>query len=242
MTADTPTFTSILVALTGHPLGAWTFATARVLPTVVLVPAFGLRALPAPTRLALAAALAASALPAVEPLAHLGMGVAATVGFVQGLPVAVTAAASLWVASMVGGLVDELYGGGGNVVLPVTSSRSGPLEALFVLFVCLAFLASGGTSRVIEAVLLNPSDFTGQIQSVVGTLTTGIQLAIAIALPVVIAKLVLQISELLAERAAAPATLQAVAIPLRSVIVLIVVAILLDRTLGLVALVAGRAP
>ena len=95
---------------------------------------------------------------------------------------------------------------------------------------------------MIEAVLLNPSDFTGQIQSVVGTLTTGIQLAIAIALPVVIAKLVLQISELLAERAAAPATLQAVAIPLRSVIVLIVVAILLDRTLGLVALVAGRAP
>ena len=51
----------------GLELGAWGIAFARVLPVIVIVPAFGLRALSAPVRAAIALLFAAMIVPAVSP-------------------------------------------------------------------------------------------------------------------------------------------------------------------------------
>src|SRR5580700_6995310 len=82
----------------GIDLGSLGFAWARVLPIVILVPAFGLRALPVGARAAIALALAAVIAPAVS----LSGGAHAS-GLmdeaVRGLSVAVSAAVPLWAAT-----------------------------------------------------------------------------------------------------------------------------------------------
>ena len=56
-------------AASGVDLAALGLAWARVIPTVMIVPAFGLRALPVPARAVLGLALAASIFPALAPVA-----------------------------------------------------------------------------------------------------------------------------------------------------------------------------
>ncbi|HEY5242203.1 MAG TPA: hypothetical protein VIJ22_12080, partial [Polyangiaceae bacterium] len=55
-------------ARSGVDLGALGLAWARAIPTVTLVPAFGLRALPAPGRSVMALAFAACIFPALVPV------------------------------------------------------------------------------------------------------------------------------------------------------------------------------
>jgi len=54
-------------AMLGVDLRGWALAWARVTPALTLVPAFGLNALPAPTRAALGLALAVSIAPSLAP-------------------------------------------------------------------------------------------------------------------------------------------------------------------------------
>ena len=68
-----PGFVDTMVAALeagGLDLRAWGLAWARFAPTIAIVPAFGLRAVPAPARIALGLALAASIAPAVAPAAN----------------------------------------------------------------------------------------------------------------------------------------------------------------------------
>src|SRR5688500_5648795 len=88
----------------GWDLAAWGLAWARFAPTLALVPAFGLRALPAAVKIALGLALALAISPALEPIAGSGRPwiVLLAIEFAKGLPVALSTAALLWVATMAG--------------------------------------------------------------------------------------------------------------------------------------------
>src|SRR5215831_8032591 len=90
------------------PLGlAW----ARAMPAVTLVPAFGLRALPAAARGVLGLALAACIFPALAPIEarpSLPWTVQVVGEVARGLPVAIAAAVPLWAATMAGGVADAL--------------------------------------------------------------------------------------------------------------------------------------
>src|SRR5450631_4214199 len=95
----------------GVDLGALGLAWARVMPTVTLVPAFGLRALPAAARAVIGLGLAMCIFPAVTPLAieaHAPWALLVVGEVVRGLPIAITTAAVLWAATMVGGMLDSL--------------------------------------------------------------------------------------------------------------------------------------
>src|SRR5262249_28078098 len=93
-----------LARLVDGDLASFGLAWARATPVITLVPAFGLRAIPAPARGVLALALAASVYPAVHPASvtshPLPWALAALLEMLRGLPVALATAIPLWSATM----------------------------------------------------------------------------------------------------------------------------------------------
>src|SRR5262245_54756402 len=88
---------------TGVDLAAVGLAWARAAPVVTLVPAFGLRALPAPARAAIGLGLAACIFPALAPAARESQAPWALLllwQMARGLPIAIAAAVPLWAATM----------------------------------------------------------------------------------------------------------------------------------------------
>src|SRR4051794_8226176 len=90
------------LATRGIDLEAWALAWARVALLVTVVPAFGLRALPAALRAAIGLGLAAIILPALRPIAHTSapFPLLLLTEIVRGAPVALAAAIPLWAATM----------------------------------------------------------------------------------------------------------------------------------------------
>src|SRR6185436_3731701 len=77
----------------------WLRASLRLVPSVILVPAFGLRALPFPAQLLFAFVLSGATLPALAATLPPSDGpwlMAALAELLRGLPVAVSAAAAIW--------------------------------------------------------------------------------------------------------------------------------------------------
>ena len=228
----------------GIDLAAWGLAWARVSPTVTLVPAFGLRALPGPARVVLGLALAASITPALvhAPATNLPWAIAALAEVAKGLPVAITASTALWAASMAGGVVDNLRQARETAALPNVEPGVTPTGALLSMLVSIAFLESGGPARVAR-VLAHPAlSFQEPLARAAATLASRIELAIAVAAPVVAAAIVVEVASALVARAASPAYVQPLLAPLRSIAILGVAALVLDRIVELVALYALRAP
>jgi flagellar biosynthesis protein FliR len=227
----------------GIDLRAWGLAWARVAPSVLLIPAFGLRALPTPARIALGLSLAAGIAPALGPAAAQGRPwlVLFVVELARGLPVALTASTALWAASMAGGLVDDLRGARESSGLPNVDPGSGPTGALLAMLVAIAFLESGGPARV-ASVLADPAlGFSDPLARAAANLSGGIELAVAVAAPVVAASIVIGVASSLIVRAASPAYVEPLLAPLRSLVVLAVAALVLDRMLELLALSARAA-
>jgi type III secretory pathway component EscT len=229
----TPSFAQIIAELAGLSAGEligllrwW----ARVAPAVLLVPAFGLRAVPVPMRVALGLALAVAAGPSAETSAHQGLlAVQLAIEMLRGLPVAVTAATALWIATMAGGLVDNLRGAQEGVGLPNVEAGSTPVGALLSMLVALAFLQGGGPARVMAA-LSEPSAMDRALAAQVATtLAGGVELAVAVAAPLLAVSVVVEVASALFARAAAPAFVQPLLAPLRSFVVLAVLAVLLER-------------
>ena len=218
-------------------------AWARVAPTVLLVPAFGLRAVAAPVRVLLGIALAVSVAPALaHSLSHEAVWPLALVTeLVRGLPVALSAAAALWAAEMAGGLVDDLRGVRDVSSLPIADGAS-PMGALMSLSVSLVFLESGGPARVLHALTRDEPALTHVAARAVLHLTSGIELAVAVAAPIVVAAIVVEVASSLFSRAMVPAPIQPALAPLRSLLLLGVLALVLDRVVGLLALNAVRVP
>jgi type III secretory pathway component EscT len=228
----------------GWDLAAWALAWARFAPALALVPAFGLRALPAPVRIALGLALALTISPALEPIAAaprpFALSLITEVG--KGLPVALSAATLLWVATMTGGLIDDLRGAREPALMPSVEPGSTPVGALFAMLAAILFLESGGPARVAAALAVPELSYAAPLTRAATNLAASVELAIAIAAPVVAAAIVVELASALIARAASPAFIQPLLAPLRSLVLLGVVAVALDRMLEFLALGLARGP
>lgn len=229
---------------TGIDLRGWALAWARISPSIALIPAFGLRAVPAPARAALGLALAASVAPALAPLASdpRPWPLALLIEASKGLPVALSASIALWAATMTGGLVDNLRGSRESAALPVLESGSTPSGVLFGLLVAIAFLKMGGPGRVAELLSRAQLEFEGPLVRAAAHLTQGVELAVLVAAPVIAVSLVWEIAGSLVARAASPASVQQLVASVRSLTLLAVLAVLFERMLGILVAYAERFP
>lgn len=215
-------------------------AWARFAPTLAIVPAFGLRALPTAARGILGLGLAAAIYPALVPIAidraATPWAILAIEQIVLGLPVALAAAVPLWAATMAGGLVDTLRGAQDGVGLAVVEgTKASPLAVLLSLLASVVFLTTGGPARV--ATLLAATTLPEHpLLAATASLVSGIGLAIAIAGPLLAAAVVLEIAFALVARAASPSQVHALLAPIRALALLAIVAIVLERLANLLAL------
>jgi len=232
-----------LLSTLGVDLRGWALAWARVTPALTVLPAFGLNALPAQTRAALGLALAVSLAPSLQPLQLTApFGIALLLEAARGLPVAIAASGALWAAGMAGGLVDNVRGARETQSLPVIAEDTSPLGALLSLLVALLFLQGGGAARVAAALSSNPSVSRGIVWQIALGLTHAIELALAVAAPVVAVSIVLELANALIARAATPAHVAALLAPLRSIFILSCFALLFERMASLLASVAAQQP
>ncbi len=242
-----PSLISTLVdafARSGVDLARLGLAWARAAPSVAIVPAFGLRALPAAARGVLGLALAAAVFPALpeivgsaEPWPLLALRETAL-----GLPVAVAAAVPLWAATTAGGVADALRGGAPSAVSsPTVEAGATLLGVPLSLLASALFLATGGPSRVALALALRAS--AGHpVLAAVQDLAAGITLAVALGGPLLAASIVIEVSGALVARAASPAQIHLLLAPLRALCLLGMMAVVFERMAGVLALAVGRAP
>jgi type III secretory pathway component EscT len=229
----------------GVDLGALGLGWARAAPVVAIVPAFGLRALPGPARALMALALAACVAPAMRPDTDPGVStwtVALLASCARGLPVAVAAAVPLWAATMAGGLIDAVRGSNETVAVPVVEGRPSAFGVLLALLASATFLGLGGPARVAAALALPDAAAPLSALRVALELLAGIEIAFAIAAPVLAASVVIEVAAALVARAAAPAPLAQMLAPLRSLAVVAVVALALERMSRLLALLVANRP
>lgn len=222
-------------------------AWARAMPSVVLVPAFGLRALPPPARATLGLAFAATIFPAVTPLAGASAEepwwLQALGETLRGLPVALAAAVPLWAATMAGGVADALRGSElpGLPSVPVVEGRATPLGIPLSLLASTLFLAGGGPARVVEA-LATHSPTPDPLVRTVHDLTAGVTLAVALGGPLLAASVVVEIAAALVARAASPAQVHLLLAPLRALATLAVMALVFGRIASALERAVASAP
>ena len=227
-------------ALGDDPL-VWALAWARALPVLVLVPAFGLGGLALPIRVALALGMAGCVAPALRvlPVAGMPWWLALAREGLASLPFALGTAAILWAAVMAGGLADNLRGGRESAELPVLDEAASPFGVLFGLLVALGFLESGGAGRV-AAALAEPR-LHGSFAVAVERLSESVGIAVSVAAPLVVGSVLIELAAAFIARAAAPVQVTSLVAPLRSLGLLFVVWVALDRMVGLWVLLGSRA-
>ncbi len=126
--------------------------------------------------------------------------------------------------------------------LPIVDEDTSPLGALLSLLVALIFLEGGGAARVAAALSANVPASYGTLWQVALGLTHAIELALAVAAPVVAVSIVLELANALVARAATPAHIAALLAPLRSILILVSFALLFERMASLLASVASHRP
>jgi type III secretory pathway component EscT len=211
-------------------------AWARVAPTLAIVPAFGLRALPVAARGILGIALAASIAPALAPIArgHEPWVLLALEQIVLGLPIALATAIPLWAATMAGGLADTLRGTQeGTGLAVVESQKAGPIAVLLSLLASCIFLSTGGPARVASQ-LSTATLRDAPIAAAAHAIVSGVTLALAIAGPLLAAAVVLEVAFALIARAASPSHVHALLAPIRALSLLAILALVLERLATLI--------
>jgi type III secretory pathway component EscT len=222
---------------TGVDLGALGLAWARAAPVVALVPAFGLRALPAPARAAIGLGLAACVFPALAPVAkgaHEPWALLLLWQIARGLPIAIAAAVPLWAATMAGGAIDALRGAEHDVASPVVEGKATPLGVPLTMLASAIFLGTGGPARVAGALQATAIP-DHPVAAAAEDLVLGVTLAVAICGPILAAAIVLEIAAALVARAASPAQVHTLLAPLRTLGILAIVGIVLERAAGVLA-------
>jgi type III secretory pathway component EscT len=230
-----------LAELLGGDVRGLALAWARVLPVVILVPAFGLSAVAMPIRVALALSLAVSIAPALRglPVDSAPLWVALGREALSGLPLALATSALLWAAIMAGGLADNLRGGRENAELPVFEEPLPALSTLFGLLVAMAFLETGGAERLALALAEPRLDVGFAVAA--ERLARAVSLAVAIAAPVLAGSVLIEIAAAFVARAATPAYVLPLIAPLRSLAVLCVCWLALERMVELFVILAASA-
>jgi type III secretory pathway component EscT len=136
-------------------------------------------------------------------------------------------------------LVDNLRGANDNVERPFLDEPTTPIAALFGLFAGLAFLETGGAARVASA-LAEPRLVAG-LGAAVERISDAMGVAVAIAAPLVAGSIVVEVALGLVSRAASPAYVFPLLLPLRSLSLLVVLWIALDRVVELLVVLAAGA-
>jgi len=227
----------------GIDLGAIGLAWARVTPTVMLVPAFGLRSLPAAARAVIALALAACIFPAIAPETALRVPwtLALLDEVLRGLPIAIATAAVLWAATMVGGMLDNLRGAQDSVQVPVIDGRTTPMAVPFALLAGTIFVTTGGPARVARALVMAALPEHPLLRAA-HDLTGSIALAVSIGAPLLVASLVIEVTAAVIARAASPAQIHALLAPLRTMGLLVVCGVVFDRIAAVLAIAVRSIP
>jgi type III secretory pathway component EscT len=219
-------------------------AWVRLMPAVSLVPAFGLKVLPAPLRVALALMFAVVIQPAVRLSAvdqSMPWLLVLALEFVRGLPIAVLTAAITWAATSAGSLTDQLRGSSDAQPSNLTSEKASSSGVMLSLLSVSFFLLSGGPARLVRALMLEPMASDGTLR-VVATLNASVQLSLTLAAPMLVASLVVEVGSALIARAANPAQVQPMIAPMRGIGLLMIMGICFDRMSGLLQYVATRTP
>lgn len=210
---------------------SWLLAAARLLPATLLVPVFGLRALAFPARVLFAFILGASTLPLAasgQPLK--GPWLMAVLGeLARGLPLAISAAGTIWAAAMAGNLLDEVRGAHHPGEFPVVDSSSGPFGVLLSLAASISFLELGGPARLADSLAATGSVNASQVWQAARGAVAGIQLAVLIAAPLLVLVIVVEVFHALVARVTSPGLWLPLLAPLRALVFLTIVALLLDR-------------
>lgn len=235
----------VVVALddAGIDLARLGMAWARATPAVTLVPAFGLKALPASARGVLAVALAAAifpALPAVTSTLGSSLWVNLLAQVALGVPVAIAAAVPLWAATMAGGVADALRGSSDTSPAPTVEGSATPMGITFSLFACSMFFVTGGPARVALALTLRAPALNPVLRAS-EDLTSGISIAVALGAPLLAASVVVEVAGALIARAATPAQLHLLLAPLRALTLLGVLALVLTKLSEALAAVIAHA-
>src|SRR6202035_926110 len=115
-----------------------------------------------------------------------------------------------------------------QVSAPVVEGRSTPLGALLSILASAIFLAGGGAARVVAAVA-RPETASNPVLVAAHDLVAGITLAVALGAPVLVASIVIDVTAALLARTAAPARVGALLAPVRALVVLVVLAVSVDR-------------
>lgn len=230
-----------LSELWGADFRAWALAWARVLPVLLLVPAFGLSAVAVPIRVTLAATLALSIAPGLSRVEG-GAGVFwVTFGreALAGLPIALATASVLWAAVMAGGLADNLRGGRESNEVALFDEALPALSTLLGLLVAIAFLETGGAERLVLALSEPRTSVTFAIAA--ERLVRAVSLAVAIAAPLLAGSVLIEVAGAFVARAASPAYILPLLAPLRSLAVLGLCWLALDRMVELLVILAASA-
>lgn len=226
----------------GLDLQSLALAWARLLPTLVFVPAFGAKVLPRASITVLGLGLGIVMAPSLavslqgEPIGSGAEFVLLLLAQVAaGLPLALSSAALLWAAMMAGGLIDDLRGSQASGPA-IFNEASTPIGTLFGLFVALAFLQLGGADHVLSGLVSLPPRGSGLgpevLLPVVGRLVSALGVALALATPILTAVIVWEVAAALIARAATPAHVQSVVAPLRAMVLLSVLALSIDGMFG----------
>jgi len=241
-TVSPPDSTGLLSALVdqlesgGVSLEAWALAWARLSPSLALIPAFGARLVPpvgkAVLGLALGFVVAPALAPGMDTSGHWTLGLLMEVA--RGLPVALSTAAVLWAASMAGGLAEDVRGGSPGRLSLLEPDSSG-LGALFGLFAAAGFLKLGGAQHLVRQLSAPALGWERPLLGAVFTLVGSLNIAVALAAPVLVAVVVWEVAAGLIARAATPAYIQMTLAPARALVVLVAAAVSLEAAFELVA-------
>jgi type III secretory pathway component EscT len=236
-----------VLARAGIDLAPLGLAWARAMPSVALIPAFGLRAMPAPARAVLALAFAACIFPAIGmgPIGpQLSSGfyaVSLLTEMARGLPVAIAAAVPLWAATMAGGVADALRASQEQPTSPVVEGAATPMGVPLSLLASAIFLATGGPARVVGALALRPA-VEHPLLAAAEDLVGGITLAVALGGPLLAAAVVIEVAGALVARAASPAQVHTLIAPLRALATLAVTGVVFERLASALARAVQAAP
>jgi type III secretory pathway component EscT len=227
--------------LVGMSVGPWLVGWARALPVVLLVPAFGLGGVGVPIRVVLSLGMAACVAPGLGPVSMAGMPLWLVVAreAALGLPVALATAATLWAAVMAGGVVDTLRGTRDGSELAVLDEPSSPFGVLFGLLAALGFLETGGAERLARA--LGEPRVQATFAVAAERLSDSVGIAVALAAPLLVGSVLLELGSALVARAASPAYVAPLLAPLRALGVLMIAWLVLDRVAELCVLLASHA-
>ena len=151
----------------------------------------------------------------------------------RGTVVALSASAGLWAVSVAGGIVDNLRGATEGRQFVTSEDRMTPVAILLGLLASCAFLAGGGPAMVVAA-LSTPLPARPALAIALDA-AHGVELAIALAAPLIAVSLVVEVATALVARAATPASLTALMAPIRTWILLLAVGLLLSRLEPLIA-------